>query len=194
MRAAAYARRVRFGCVMCASVSICQCSVYISCREIDWTCESLLFFYGDARLEGWAPGPPRLCHLCRACEQQRSCSPGFRRKELHATEGAVEVRRARRRLEDTSSPTSALDFSLRTKTRHSGRCGACRKLSGEARDRLWRSGGRVLRFPLNSVSTPFTHGHGPRRSSAACSEACTAPPAPLNGRSPAARTRCAPLV
>ena len=35
------------------------------------------------------------------CEQQRSCSPGFCRKELHATEGAVEVRRARRRLEDT---------------------------------------------------------------------------------------------
>ena len=35
------------------------------------------------------------------CEQQRSCSPGFRRKELHATESAVEVRRARRRLEDT---------------------------------------------------------------------------------------------
>ena len=42
-----------------------------------------------------------LCQLCRACEQQRSCSPSFRRKELHATEGAVEVRRAWRRLEDT---------------------------------------------------------------------------------------------
>ena len=28
------------------------------------------------------------------CEQQRSCSPGFCRKELHATESAVEVRRA----------------------------------------------------------------------------------------------------
>ena len=37
----------------------------------------------------------------RVCEQQRSCSPGFSRKELHATESAVEVRRARRRLEDT---------------------------------------------------------------------------------------------
>ena len=42
-----------------------------------------------------------LCHLCRVCEQQRSFTPGFRRKELHATEGAVEVRRARHRLEDT---------------------------------------------------------------------------------------------
>ena len=31
----------------------------------------------------------RLCQLCRACEQQRSCTPGFRRKELHATEGAL---------------------------------------------------------------------------------------------------------
>ena len=48
----------------------------------------------------WQPHS-RLCQLCRVCEQQRSCSPGFRRKELHATEGAVEVRRARRRLEDT---------------------------------------------------------------------------------------------
>ena len=47
----------------------------------------------------WQPHS-RLCHLCRACEQQRSCSPSFRRKELHATEGAVEVRRARRRLEE----------------------------------------------------------------------------------------------
>ena len=44
-----------------------------------------------------------LCQLCRACAQQRSrsFSPGFSRKEVHATEGAVEVRRARRRLEDT---------------------------------------------------------------------------------------------
>ena len=37
------------------------------------------------------------------CEQQRSCSPGFRRKELHATEGAVEVRRARRRLGEAAT-------------------------------------------------------------------------------------------
>ena len=48
----------------------------------------------------WQPHN-RLCQLCRACEQQRSFTPGFRRKELHATEGAVEVRRARRRLGDT---------------------------------------------------------------------------------------------
>ena len=49
----------------------------------------------------WQPHS-RLCQLCRGvCEQQRSCSPGFCRKELHATESAVEVRRARRRLEDT---------------------------------------------------------------------------------------------
>ena len=44
-----------------------------------------------------------LCHLCRACAQQRSCSPGFCRKELHATEGAVEVRRARRRLREAAT-------------------------------------------------------------------------------------------
>ena len=37
------------------------------------------------------------------CEQQRSCSPGFRRKELHATESAVEVRRARRRLREAAT-------------------------------------------------------------------------------------------
>ena len=38
------------------------------------------------------------------------------------------------------------------KTRHSGRCGACRQLSGEARDRLWRSGSRP----------PISSTHGPR--------------------------------
>ena len=31
----------------------------------------------------WSPHS-RLCHLCRVCEQQRSCSPGFRRREMHA--------------------------------------------------------------------------------------------------------------
>ena len=50
----------------------------------------------------WQPHS-RLCQLCRVCEQQRSCSPGFCRKELHATEGAVEVRRARRRLEEAAT-------------------------------------------------------------------------------------------
>ena len=63
----------------------------------------------------WQPHS-RLCQLCRGCEQQRSCSPGFCRKELHATEGAVEVRRARRRLEEAvpgghNSPT-AQTFTL----------------------------------------------------------------------------------
>ena len=50
----------------------------------------------------WQPHS-RLCQLCRVCEQQRSCSPGFCRKELHATEGAVEVRRARRRLGEAAT-------------------------------------------------------------------------------------------
>ena len=58
----------------------------------------------------WQPHS-RLCQLCRVCEQQRSCSPGFCRKELHATESAVEVRRARRN-PGTPSPTSALEYSL----------------------------------------------------------------------------------
>ena len=50
----------------------------------------------------WQPHS-RLCQLCRVCEQQRSCSPGFCRKELHATESAVEVRRARRRFEEAAT-------------------------------------------------------------------------------------------
>ena len=50
----------------------------------------------------WQPHS-RLCQLCRVCEQQRSCSPGFCRKELHATESAVEVRRARRRLREAAT-------------------------------------------------------------------------------------------
>ena len=37
------------------------------------------------------------------CEQQRSFTPGFRRKELHATEGAVEVRRVRHRLGEAAT-------------------------------------------------------------------------------------------
>ena len=156
MRAAAYARRVRFGCVMCASVSICQCSVYISCREIDWTCESLLFFYGDARLEGWAPGPPRLCHLCRACEQQRSCSPGFRRKELHARccRGSPSVAQ----VEGSRHGRARWSIHSGQRRGHSGQCGVCPRHSGEVRDRLWRGGSRPwsLNFSVNSPSTDHT--------------------------------------
>ena len=55
----------------------------------------------------WQPHS-RLCQLCSVCEQQRSFTPGFRRKELHATEGAVQVRRAWRRLEDTVTDERAL--------------------------------------------------------------------------------------
>ncbi|EOD04209.1 hypothetical protein EMIHUDRAFT_221293 [Emiliania huxleyi CCMP1516] len=63
-----------------------------------------------------------LEHIClfpshilrRQIREWREAHPG-RRKELHATEGAVEVRRARRN-PGKPPPTSALDFSLRTKT------------------------------------------------------------------------------
>ena len=87
----------------------------------------------------WQPHS-RLCQLCRVCEQQRSCSPGFCRKELHATESAVEVRRARRRLRDTVTDecvgvfTPDKDGRTHTPlTRHELR--SCGRLSGEARER-----------------------------------------------------------
>ena len=50
------------------------------------------------------------------CEQQGSCSPGFRRKELHATEGAVEVRRARRKFRDTVTDERVGLFTATTHT------------------------------------------------------------------------------
>ena len=55
---------------------------------------------------------------------------------MHATEGAVEVRRARRSWR-TPSPTSALDFSLRTKVVARTAAAVRATVSGEARDHLW---------------------------------------------------------
>ena len=105
------------------------------------------------RSQLWQPHN-RLCQLCRVCEQQRSCSPGFCRKELHATESAVEVRRARRRLREAATD-ERWTFHSRQRRAHSGRSGACARHSGEARDRLWRSGSRPS-ISVNPASTPFT--------------------------------------
>ena len=74
-----------------------------------------------------------LCHLCRVCEQQRSFTPGFRRKELHATEGAVEVRRARRRLRDTVTDECVGLFTLDK----DGYLRPCRRHSGDIRGTVW---------------------------------------------------------
>ena len=101
----------------------------------------------------WQPHS-RLCQLCRVCEQQRSCSPGFRRKELHATEGAVEVRRARRRLRDTVTDERVGVFTP-DKGLHAHEPRSCSRHSGEAWDRLWRSGSRPS-ISVNSPSTPST--------------------------------------
>ena len=56
-------------------------------------------------------------------------------------------------------------FHSGQKTRHSGRCGACRKLSGEARDRLCTVAKcKWVASPdfLNSRSTPFTASQAAR--------------------------------
>ena len=103
----------------------------------------------------WQPHS-RLCQLCRVCEQQRSCSPGFCRKELHATESAVEVRRARRRLEDTVTDERVGLFTP-DKDGDTHELRPCRRHSGEARDRLWRSGSRPS-ISFNPASTPFSQG------------------------------------
>ena len=110
----------------------------------------------------WQPHS-RLCQLCRVCEQQRSCSPGFCRKELHATESAVEVRRARRNPGTRERGHRHRRASLRRVrwTFHSGQRRlhaheprSCSRLSGEARDHLWRSGS-CPSISVNPASTPF---------------------------------------
>ena len=100
----------------------------------------------------WQPHS-RLCQLCRVCEQQRSCSPGFCRKELHATESAVEVRRARRRLGDTVTDERVGVFTP-DKDGYTHMSRGRVAVLGEARDRLWRGGSRPP-IMFNPASTPF---------------------------------------
>ena len=60
---------------------------------------------------------------------------------MHATEGAVEVRRAWRGLEDTVTDERVGVFTPDGHT-HTHELRSCGRHSGEARDRLWRSGSR----------------------------------------------------
>ena len=84
--------------------------------------------------------------MCRVCEQQRSCSPGFRRKEMRATEGAVEVRRARRRLEDTVTDERVGVFTPDKDGRTHTSCGRAAVIAAR-RGTVCGEVGRVLRFP-----------------------------------------------
>ena len=92
----------------------------------------------------WQPHS-RLCQLCRVCEQQRSCSPGFRRKELHATEGAVEVRRARRRLEEAATDERVGLFTPDKDGHTADGAGRAANLAAR-RGTVCGEVGRVLRF------------------------------------------------
>ena len=100
----------------------------------------------------WQPHS-RLCQLCRVCEQQRSFTPGFRRKELHATEGAVEVRRARHRLEDTVTDERVGVFTP-DKDGDTADGAGCVPVLAARRGTVCGEVGRVLRFPS-------THGPSP---------------------------------
>ena len=106
----------------------------------------------------WQPHS-RLCHLCRACEQQRSCSPSFRRKELHAP---CHRRRCR------GSPSAAnqirghrhrrarLSIHSGQRRLHAHEPRSCSRHSGEARDRLWRGGSRPrISSQLTAVHTLY---------------------------------------
>ena len=106
----------------------------------------------------WQPHS-RLCQLCRVCEQQRSCSPGFCRKELHATESAVEVRRARRRLEDAVTDERV---GLFTPDKDSGtrRCAVRATVLAARRGTVCGEVGRVLRFPQLTVRSLYGAGYG----------------------------------
>ena len=89
------------------------------------------------------------------CEQQRSFTPGFRRKELHATESAVEVRRARRRLEDIVTDERVGLFTPDkdgyTHTTSRGRVAVIAARRGTVCGEV----GRVLRFPSTQHPHPL---------------------------------------
>ena len=108
----------------------------------------------------WQPHS-RLCQLCRVCEQQRSCSPGFCRKELHATEGAVEVRRARRRNRGTrpTSPQTVPRLATMTGT-HPAPSAVSPSLSG-------------VKSPTRSSVAASSNLRRARRTSTALSVACS---------------------
>ena len=100
----------------------------------------------------WQPHS-RLCQLCRVCEQQRSCSPGFCRKELHATESAVEVRRARRRLREAATDERVGVFTPDKDggTHTSGRAAVIAARRGTVCGEV----GRVPRFPSTQHPHPL---------------------------------------
>ena len=102
----------------------------------------------------WQPHS-RLCQLCRVCEQQRSCSPGFCRKELHATESAVEVRRARRRLEDTVTDERVGLFTPDKDGDTHTSCGRVAVIAAR-RGTVCGEVGRVLRFPQLTVRSLYS--------------------------------------
>ena len=104
----------------------------------------------------WQPHS-RLCQLCRVCEQQRSCSPGFWRKELHATESAVEVRRARRRLEDTVTDERVGLFTP-DKDGDTADGAGCVPVIAARRGTVCGEVGRVLRFPSTQHDSHTLYG------------------------------------
>lgn len=104
----------------------------------------------------WQPHS-RLCQLCRVCEQQRSCSPGFCRKELHATESAVEVRRARRRLREAATDERVGLFTPDKDGDTHTSCGRVAVIAAR-RGTVCGEVGRVPKFrqhPLVSRAVPF---------------------------------------
>ena len=105
----------------------------------------------------WQPHS-RLCQLCRVCEQQRSCSPGFCRKELHATESAVEVRRARRRLEDTVTDERVGLFTPDKDGHTHTSCGRVPVIAAR-RGTVCGEVGRVPRFPQLTVRTLYASSY-----------------------------------
>ena len=117
----------------------------------------------------WQPHS-RLCQLCRVCEQQRSCSPGFCRKELHATESAVEVRRARRRLEDTVTDERVGVFTPDKDGHTHTSCGRVAVIAAR-RGTVCGEVGRVLRFPSTHGPSPVRRDMRADRSPLSCGPA-----------------------
>ena len=80
--------------------------------------------------------------------------PGPYSSLMHAAEGALSRFAERGEIGGRRHRRARWSIHSGQRRAHSGRCGACARHSGEARDRLWRGGSRPP-ILFNPASTPF---------------------------------------
>ena len=95
------------------------------------------------------------CAICAECVSSRGASlQASRRKELHATKGAVEVRRARRRLEEAVTDERVGLFTP-DKDGDTADGAGCVPVIAARRGTVCGEVGRVLRFPQLTVRSLY---------------------------------------